>query len=96
MDRNAPQQMPQRGETIFKRKESESVASSAGALPPTMSDLTTWSEMTETTEATSTLAKWVELREKCEPLLIIARNTTPFRTGTHSHGYGNGGREVVI
>ena len=51
-----------------------------------MSDLTTWSEMTETTEATSSMAKWVELREKCEPLLIIARNTTPFRTGKFHSG----------
>ena len=60
--------------------------SAASVAVPTMSDLTTWSEMTETTEATSSMAKWVELREKCEPLLIIARNTTPFRTGKFHSG----------
>jgi hypothetical protein len=44
------------------------------------SDLTTWSEYTETTEATSTMDKWKELRERLEPLLLIARMTTPFHT----------------
>ena len=61
--------------------ERNATDSSASAAVPTVSDLTTWSEQTETTEATSSMAKWVELREKCEPLLIIARNTTPFCTG---------------
>ena len=45
------------------------------------SDLTTWSEVTEVTEAHSEAEKWRELREKVEPLLIVARMTTPFLTG---------------
>ena len=77
--------------------ERNATDSSASAAVPTVSDLTTWSEQTETTEATSSMAKWVELREKCEPLLIIARNTTPFRTGTLREiaDYNNGGKVEI-
>ena len=45
------------------------------------SDVTTWSEGTESTDVTSESEKWLELREKLEPLLVVARMTTPFLTG---------------
>ena len=47
------------------------------------SEWTTWSEYTETLEITSEADKWRELRFKLEPIIIIARTTTPFLTGTH-------------
>ena len=58
--------------------------SPASASVPTISDNTTWSEVTETTVTASTMAKWADLKEQCEPLMIIARRTTPFLTGTRS------------
>ncbi len=51
------------------------------------SDVTTWSEWTEVTEVTSEAERWRELREKAEPLLIVARRTTPFITGAIAVSY---------
>lgn len=45
------------------------------------SDFTTVSEVTEVTEVNSDAKDWIGLREKLEPVLIVARKTTPFRTG---------------
>ena len=46
------------------------------------SEWTTWSECTETLEVTSEADRWRELRFRLEPVIIIARTTTPFLTGT--------------
>ena len=45
------------------------------------SEFTTWSEATETLEVTSEADRWRELRFRLEPVIIIARTTTPFLTG---------------
>ncbi len=52
------------------------------------SDLTTWSEYTEATDATSEADRWREFRIKCEPLLLIARMSTPFIDGKEKAPFG--------
>ncbi len=58
----------------------DSQAEPPPAEPPSPSELTTWSEATLTTEPTSSLERWRELRERLEPPLLVARRTTPFHT----------------
>lgn len=45
------------------------------------SDITTWSEFTETTALTSTSDKMKKIRHDIEPPLLIARKTVPFGSG---------------
>ena len=42
------------------------------------SEFTTWSEATEFSDVLSEAERWREIRERIEPILIVAKMTTPF------------------